>query len=200
MIHSKKEKLEKEKLKNEMKELEIPVTDSNETDAGENVSEEINTEEINTEENIPSSEGQVNELREQLLRKAAEFENYKRRTEAEKSDYYSYANEKLIGQLLPVLDDLSRALNAYDENHDGKSLKKGVELINDKFKKILEKQGLKEIDSTGKDFDVHLHEALMQQPSDKVKPNKVIDTIEKGYHLKDKVLRHAKVIVSAKPE
>ena len=126
--------------------------------------------------------------------------NYKRRTDAEKSDYYSYANEKLIKELLPVLDDFDRALKAYDENHESEALKKGVELINDKFKAVLEKQGLKEIDSTGKDFDVHLHEALMQQPTDKSAPNKVLDTVEKGYNLKDKVLRHAKVVVSSKPE
>src|SRR5688572_4708952 len=194
MIKSKKEKTEKESQHGGMKEVEIPITDSNETD--------INTSEEQAAHEDESSplEKNIQNLKDQLLRKAAEFENYKRRTDAERSDYFGYANEKLIGDLLPVLDDLSRALKAYDENHDSESLKKGVELINDKFKGILEKQGLKEIDSTGKDFDVEHHEALMQQPTDKIEPNKVIETVEKGYNLKNKVLRHAKVIVSSKPE
>lgn len=193
MIKSKKDKTEKGK--EEMKEVEIPITDAGdelETDESAGMTEETNPD--------SSLEKQVSDLRDTLLRKVAEFENYKRRTDAEKADYYGYANERLIRELLPVLDDFSRALKAYDENHDPKSLRKGVELVNDKFTKILEKQGLKEIDSTGKDFDVHLHEALMQQPTNDLEPNKVIDTVEKGYHLGDKVLRHAKVIVSSKPE
>lgn len=186
-----KKKNDKGKHKNEMNakdfnETEIPITDSTEENT------ETETESTETE--------QVSKLKDQLLRKAAEFENYKRRTESERGDYFAYANEKLISDLLPVLDDFERALKAYDKNHDTQALKKGVELVNDKFRNILEKQGLKEMDSTGKEFDVNKHDALMQQPSDEVKPNTVIDTIEKGYNLKDKVLRHAKVIVSAKPE
>jgi molecular chaperone GrpE len=193
MIKSKKDRSGKDK--EEVKEVEIPITDAND----EAINEESagTTEEANPDSSL---EKQVSDLRDTLLRKVAEFENYKRRTDAEKAEYYGYANERLIRELLPVLDDFQRALKAYDENHDPKSLKKGVELVNDKFTKILEKQGLKEIDSTGKDFDVNLHEALMQQPTNEIEPNKVLDTVEKGYHLGDKVLRHAKFIVSSKPE
>lgn len=195
MIKSKKEKFEKEKLKNEMKEVEIPINTENENNDSD-VSGSVET----AADNTAKLESQLNELKDQLLRKAAEFENYKRRTENERSEYFAYANERLITELLPVLDDFNRALNAYDKSHDSEALKKGVELVYGKFSKILEKQGLKEIESTGKDFDVNLHEALMQQPTDEVEPNKIIDTIEKGYHLKDKVLRHAKVVVASKPE
>jgi molecular chaperone GrpE len=186
------------------KETEIPINsdDSNEDITNEDIAnEEIEENEISgQEDSSPSAGKQLAELKDQYLRKSAEFENYKKRTEAEKADYFAYANEKLIGDLLPVLDDFERALKSFNEKHDAESLKKGVELINDRFRKILEKRGLKEMNTSGKDFDVHLHEALMQQPSDKIAPNKIIDTVEKGYHLKDKVLRHAKVVVSAKPE
>lgn len=215
MLKSKKEKLDKEKLKNEMKEFEVPIKDAaakdkNETELTEtelteaelNSAKETALEEQKNDENrINELEKQIAVLRDQYLRKVAEFENYKRRTDNEKTEFFAYANEKLIGELLSVIDDFERALKAYNDKHDAESLNKGVELINGKFKKILEKQGLKEINSApGDEFDVHLHEALMQQPSGEIEPNKVIDTIEKGYYLKDKVIRHAKVVVSANPE
>ena len=171
------------------KEVEIPINDSAEVDA-----------ENDNDESSAGAEKQIAELKDQYLRKSAEFENYKKRTEAEKSEYFAYASEKLIAELLPVLDDFERALKSFNEKHDADSLKKGVELIRDRLRKVLEKRGLKEMDTKGKDFDVHLHEALMQQPTDEAEPNKILDTVEKGYHLKDKVLRHAKVVVSAKPE
>lgn len=192
MVKSKKEKSEKEPKKN-MKETEIPINVNEDAEVDNTEASENNTE--NTADT--GLEQQISNLKDQLLRKAAEFENYKRRTDAEKSDYFGYANEKLIKELLPVLDDFSRALKAYDESHDSESLKKGVELVNDRLKNALAKQGLKEIDSNGKEFDVNLHEALLQQPAENTEPNTVLDTVEKGYKLGDKVIRHAKVIVSA---
>jgi molecular chaperone GrpE len=185
MIKSKKEKLESEKLKNDMDEVQIPVTDS---DDNEN----------STDEKVQSLENQLAELKDQFLRKSAEFENYKRRTDADRASLYSYANEKLISELLPVLDDFERALESYDQKHDAETFKKGIELVYEKFKKVLQKQGLKEIDSSGKPFDVNLHDAVMQQQSE-AEPNTVLNTVEKGYNLNDKVLRHAKVVVSTKP-
>lgn len=200
MAKSKKEKSEKEMKKN-MKSTEIPINDTNSNDTNEeSIIDELQEADTSAEdsanENSSKLEEQVSSLRDQLLRKSAEFENYKRRTDAEKADYFTYANEKLIKELLPVLDDFSRALKAYDESHDSESLKKGVELVNDRLNNALAKHGLKEIDSNGKDFDVDLHEALLQQPAENTEPNKVLDTIEKGYKLGDKVIRHAKVIVS----
>jgi molecular chaperone GrpE len=189
MIKSKKEKIEEEKLKDQMKEVKVTVPDTDENAA---VGDAI-------EKKIPKLEKQIKELNDLYLRKAAEFDNYKKRTASEKTEYFAYANEKLISDLLPVLDDFGRILNLYDTEHDAESFKKGVELVYEKFMKILQKLGLKEIDSMGKKFDVNLHEAVMQQPSE-AEPDTVLDTVEKGYYLKDKVLRHAKVIVSAKPE
>jgi molecular chaperone GrpE len=174
----------------------------------EKTDKEINKEEIEEiEETASSAEGEsggkqeeVSQLRDQLLRKAAEFENYKKRTESEISSYLKYANEELITELLPVLDDFDRVISSWDEKHDVETFKKGVELIYDKFKKVLGKKGLKEMESTGKPFDVNLHDALMQVENNELKPNTVADTVEKGYYLKDKVLRHAKVLVSKNGE
>ena len=145
---------------------------------------------------------QVEEFKDSLLRKAAEFENYKRRTEIEFSNYFKYASEKLMRELLPVYDDLNRAIDSIKkgETKDFEILKKGIISVNDKFTKILNKEGLKEIDCLNKEFDVDTCDALLQVPKEDVEPHTVIEVVEKGYFFKDKVLKHAKVIVSSEPE
>jgi len=135
-------------------------------------------------------------LKDQLLRKAAEFENYKRRSEADRLEFLRYANERLLEALLPILDDLHRSLKSGGEKKDFDSFYKGVELISSKFRKILESQGLSAFDSAGKPFDVDYHDALMQVPRDDVPPHTVVEEVDRGYRLHDRVLRHAKVIVS----
>ena len=102
--------------------------------------------------------------------------------------------------MLPVLDDYERLFNSYNEKHNAATFKKGVELIYEKLMGILKKQGLKEMESNGKQFDFNLHDAILQIPDYKNEPNTILDTAEKGYFLKDKVIRHAKVLVSSKPE
>lgn len=138
-------------------------------------------------------------LKDTLLRKVAEFENYKRRTDTEISNYIKYASEKLIKELLPVYDDLGRSVDSVNkgETKDFETLKTGLFLIYDKFKNILEKEGLTEINSLGQEFNVDVNSALMQVPSDEVKPNTVLEVVEKGYKLKDKVVKHEKVLVSS---
>lgn len=138
-------------------------------------------------------------LKDTLLRKVAEFENYKRRTDTEISNYIKYASEKLIKELLPVYDDLGRSVDSVNkgETKDFETLKTGLFLIYDKFKNILEKEGLTEINSLGQEFNVDVNSALMQVPSDEVKPNIVLEVVEKGYKLKDKVVKHEKVLVSS---
>ncbi|MFZ1321968.1 MAG: nucleotide exchange factor GrpE [Ignavibacteria bacterium] len=166
-------------------------TDIEDTDAEK---EEISVDEI-------SHEQEIGRLKDTLLRKAAEFENYKRRTDTEISNYIKYASENLIKELLPVYDDLGRSMDSVNkgETKDFDTLKKGTALIYDKFKGVLEREGLKEINSVGNEFDVDLNSAMMQVPRDDVKPNTVLEVIEKGYKLKDKVIRHEKVIVSSEP-
>jgi len=150
-------------------------------------------------EKILELEKQNAELKDTLLRKVAEFENFKRRNENEQINLIKYAAEPFVKNILSVYDDLERSLIHIDEPNNFESTKKGLQLVFEKFTKILESQGVKKIDAKGQPFDVHLHEALMQQPVVGVEPHTVLDVIEPGYIFKDKVIRHAKVIVSSEP-
>jgi molecular chaperone GrpE len=138
--------------------------------------------------------------KDQLLRKAAEFENYKRRTEAEYASLIRSASEGLLLALLPVVDDFDRTLKAARGNTDADPLLRGIELVRAKLAKVLEAQGCSAFDSAGKPFDVNLHDALLSLPRADVPPHTVIEEVEKGYMLNDRVLRHAKVVVSAEQE
>jgi len=181
-----KQKKAKEK---DIKEVEITDEESFE----EKVEE---TKENKLEENIKQLEGEVAELKDKLLRKAAEFENYKRRTENDQINLITFAAEPFIQKLLPVIDDFERSLEHVDEAQDINAIKQGLKLIYDKLMKVLDEQGVKKIEAVGNPFDVDYHEALMQRPDDSVEPHTVLNEIEKGYTYKDKVIRHAKVIVS----
>jgi molecular chaperone GrpE len=144
---------------------------------------------------IANYEVELKEIRDAYLRKAAEFENYKRRSDNEQSILLKYAAEPFIRNILQVYDDLDRSLkHANEENLQ--SLTEGVKLVYDKFTKILENQGVTKMDAKGKPFDVYFHEALMQQPAGGVPDHTVLEVVENGYMYKDKVIRHAKVIVS----
>jgi len=142
---------------------------------------------------------EIEKLKDTLLRKIAEFENYKKRTDSEISNYIKYASEKIIKELLPVYDDMTRSKDSIEkgETKDFDTLKTGFISISDKFKSIMEKEGLKEIDVIGKPFDVETCDALMQIPNPDVEPNTVLEVVEKGYYLKDKIIKHSKVLVSA---
>jgi molecular chaperone GrpE len=141
----------------------------------------------------------LQQLRDQLLRKAAEFENYRRRTKEENSQIIFRANESLIRDLLPVVDDLERSIKAKASIKDVASFASGIELVYAKLLRILEKRGLTPIDVQGKPFDVDYHDALVQIPTDKTAPGIIMDEIERGYMFNDRVLRHAKVVVAAEP-
>ena len=148
------------------------------------------------EDNVKQLEQEVADLKDKLLRKAAEFENYKRRTENDQINLLTFAAESFIQKLLPVIDDFERSLGHIDDAEDINAIKQGLKLIYDKLMKVLDEQGVKKIDAIGNPFDVDYHEALMQRPDDSVEPHTVLDEMEKGYTYKDKVIRHAKVIVS----
>lgn len=149
---------------------------------------------------IAELEKQVATYKDQLFRKAAEFENYKRRTESETMTFVKFAGENIITQLLPVLDDLTRSIASGKEKSWNDPFFKGVELISAKFNKALESQGLKAMETVGKEFNVEFHDALMQVQREDVPPHTIIEEVEKGYLLFDKVIRHAKVIVSTHAE
>ncbi len=152
------------------------------------------------QQKLEQAQATADMCRDQLLRKAAEFENYKRRVEIDQMNFVRTANESLIGLLLPILDDLSRSLKSGKEQKNFDAFYKGVELIQSKFIQILEGQGLSAFDSVGKPFDVDLHDALLQVPREDVPPGTVVEEVERGYKLYDRVLRHAKVVVSAEPK
>ena len=134
------------------------------------------------------------DLKDKYLRAVAEFDNYKKRTLKEKADLILNGGEKTISAILPVLDDFERALN--DKTDDPKAIKEGMELIYKKFVSTLESLGVKKIEAKDKDFDVDYHEAEAMVPGlGDDKKGKVIDCIQEGYMLNDKVIRHAKVAV-----
>ena len=128
-----------------------------------------------------------------LLRLAADFENYKKRAARERQEYVTLANERLIGQLLPILDDLERALSAAEE-HQEAQLEEGVRLVHRSLAGLLERHGVSPIETDGM-FDPHVHEALLSQPSEE-EEGSVLDVVQKGYKLGDRVLRPARVVVS----
>jgi len=134
----------------------------------------------------------IKELTETLQRLQAEFENYKKRNEKECSDYKSYAQEQLIKQLLIIIDNFELAL----QNHNSpQEFSKGVELIYAQLFSLLEDKGLKVIKAKGEKFDPYKHEAMLTEESKK-KPNTVLEELQKGYTLNEKVIRHTKVKVS----
>jgi len=143
---------------------------------------------------------QVGQYKDLLLRKAAEFDNYKRRIESETTNIFKYATESLVEDLLPVLDDFERSLKHRKENKDNDALVKGIELIYQKLVKVLEGRGVKTFDTVGKEFNVEYHDALMQIPRSDVPHYTILEEVEKGYTLNDKVIRHAKVVVSSTPD
>ena len=145
---------------------------------------------------IGQLENEISDLKDKLLRKAAEFENYKRRTENDQLNLLKYAAESFIVKLLPVVDDFERSIGHLDSAKDVDSIKQGVVLIYNKLMKILSEQGVEKIEAVGKPFNVEYHEALLQRKAEDVEPHTVLDEIEKGYMYKDKVIRHSKVIVS----
>lgn len=134
------------------------------------------------------------QLKDQLLRKIAEFDNYRKRTIKEKEELRLNGGEKAIDAILPVLDDFERALS--DKSDDPDAIRAGVEMIYNKFIKVLESLGVKKIATDDVDFDVDYHEAIAMVPGlGDEKKGKVIDCVQNGYMMNDKVIRHAKVAV-----
>ena len=186
-------KKEKNKEKIEEKKMESEETVNDEKLEEDKIGVQ---EKIDLEDKLKSTEQELEGYKDRLLRKAAEFENYKRRVENDQFNLLKYAAESLIIKLLPVIDDFERSLIHIKDAKDVDSIKDGIKLVYDKLMKMLEDQGVKSIDAVGKPFDVHYHEAIMQRKADNVEPHTVIEEFEKGYLYKDRVIRHSKVAVS----
>ena len=179
---SKKENIKEEEVINEQETAQVEEN------------QEIETESVQEE---PTSEELVQAEKDKFLRLFAEFENYKKRTTRERIELFKTAGQELMTSLLPVVDDFERALTHIEEDKEAEELRKGVLLIYNKFYNTLEQKGLSRIETkAGDTFDAEIHEAITQipAPSEDLK-GKIIDCVEKGYKLGDKVIRYPKVVI-----
>jgi molecular chaperone GrpE len=158
-------------------------------------------------ERVEALEEERDELNDRVLRKAAEFENYRRRMDREKKRRHEAGMLEVIEPVLEVLDDFERSIDAAEELQDSQdaqkayeSLKGGVEMVFRKFRDTLENLGVEPIEAEGKPFDEELHEAMMRQPSEEAEPGTVLQEIRKGYRMDDRVIRHSRVVVATEPE
>jgi molecular chaperone GrpE len=149
------------------------------------------------EEQLAALEAERDERVNDLKRVAADFENYRKRVARDQESLVARAHERLVKELLPVLDDLERALAAAEEHEEAK-LEEGVRLVQRSLRDALEREGLAEIETNGR-FDPHVHEALLSQPSE-AEEGSVLEVLQKGYRLGDRVIRPARVVVAAPQE
>lgn len=195
-----KHQAEEDILKNQEGDVDTQATVDNEANA--DVSEEQKeTEEVEdtseTKENpLQKAQAELDELKDKYLRTVAEFENYKKRTQKEKAELIFNGSEKTVSAILPILDDMERAAANSANTEDIQALEEGWELIFKKLQTTLEGLGVKKIETKDKDFDVDFHEAVAMVPGVKEdKKGKVVDCVQTGYTLNEKVIRHAKVAV-----
>jgi len=181
-----KQKNMSEELNNNTEQEELATDKNTEDNASEN----------NLEVQIGSLQKQVEEQKDKFLRLYADFDNYKKRTAKERSELILTAGKDIMTAMLPVSDDMDRAIKYMNESEDLTTIKEGLNLVYAKFKNILEQNGLKSIPSIGEIFDVEKHEAITEipAPNDEMK-GKVVDEVEKGYYLNGKLIRYAKVVV-----
>jgi len=145
---------------------------------------------------LAKAEAEIEYLKDKYLRSVAEFDNYRKRTMKEKSELILNGSERTITAILPIVDDMERAMANADKADDIKTFKEGMELIYQKFQKSLESLGLKKIETDGTDFDTDFHEAIAMVPGmGDEKKGKILDCVQTGYKLNDKVIRHAKVAI-----
>ena len=176
---------------------EAPIEETDKESA-ENTAEETADQQEEEAEKDPLEKAQeeIEELKTQLLYKAAEFDNYRKRTLKERTELILNGGEKVITAILPVLDDMERAIENGTKTDDPEVLREGMTLIYQKFMKTLEAQGVSKIDTKDADFDTDVHDAVAMVPGmGDDKKGKVIDCLQEGYKLNDKVIRHAKVAV-----
>lgn len=144
---------------------------------------------------LAETEAALEKEKKEFLFLMADFDNFRKRTIKEKAELLKNGAETTLKGILPIVDDFERGLQAITDTEGAEAIKEGMVLIYNKFVKYLEQNGVKPIESTGADFDDRLHEAVALVPGPEEQKNKVIDTLQKGYTLNDKVIRHAKVAV-----
>jgi molecular chaperone GrpE len=183
---------EEETLKEEEKNVENSEVTEN-TEDSEKTEDAAPAEE---KDPLEAAKEEIEQLKTQILYKTAEFDNYRKRTLKEKAELILNGGEKAVGAILPVIDDMERAIENGEKTDDPEVLREGMELIYHKFMKALEGLGVKKIETENADFDTDLHEAVAMVPGmGDDKKGKVIDCLQTGYQLNEKVIRHAKVAV-----
>ena len=188
---------EQNDIKEEKMEQEEVLQQNSENQDNQNSKEEVEEKKEETvEDKLAAAEAKVAELQDKYLRQVAEFDNYRKRTLKEKAELILNGGEKTITAILPILDDMERALKNMDKAEDVPAVKEGVELIFQKFNKILNEQGVKKIDTEMADFNTDLHEAIAQIPAaSEDQKGKVLDCVKTGNTMNEKGIRHAQVAV-----
>lgn len=198
MSKEQKQTQKENELKNEAAAEETVRTEEGQQEEAtpEAPAEEL-TEEEKLAKELEDTQSAIEEQKDKYLRLSAEFDNYRKRTLKEKAELIKNGAEKTLTAILPILDDFERALKNLEATEETKVMKEGVELIFTKFQKVLQQEGLQAIETEGKDFDVDFCEAiaLVPAPSEDLK-GKILDCVQTGYMLNDKVIRHAKVVVA----
>ena len=189
-----KKEQENNEVKEELKEEEVENSDSTE-ESFDNSEQEDSEEKLDEQEEDKDATVEVEDepLKTTLARLQADFQNYRNRTEKEKASVYAYANEKLVLKLLPVIDNLERAI-ATEKEHD--AFFEGVKMIYDELIKVLDNEGIVRFDPVGEKFDPNFHQAIFMEESDEVESEHILETFQVGYMIKDKVIRPAMVKVS----
>ena len=182
---------ENQQVNQENQSVETPENVTQEAAATDKVAEEG----VADADKVAPQNNEAEEWKDKYLRLSAEFDNYRKRTLREKMELIESGGEDVIKLMLGVMDDFDRALNAMQSATDVASVREGVELISQKMRDALKTKGVSEIEAVGEVLDTDLHEAVAKFPAGDDKKGKVIDVVQKGYKLKDKVIRYAKVVV-----
>lgn len=187
---------EEEVLKQQAEASEKNEAQAEEAQGTKEQAEEL-TAEQKLEKELEEAKKTIEEQKDKYLRLSAEFDNYRKRTMKEKAELIKNGGEKAISAILPILDDLERALQNMQKADDVKAMYEGIDLISQKFHKVLSQEGLQKMEPVGETFDTDYHEAIALVPApDEAQKGKVLDCVQTGYKLNDKVIRHAKVVVA----
>ena len=187
---------EEEKINKEEEEILENEENQETSESLENQEEIESSEPAEEKDPLEAAQEEIEQLKTQILYKTAEFDNYRKRTLKEKAELILNGGEKTVSAILPVIDDMERALANGEKTDDPAVLREGMELIYNKMMKVLESLGVKKIDTDDADFNTDMHEAVAMVPGmGDDKKGKVIDCLQAGYQLNDKVIRHAKVAV-----